>query len=145
MVRVRYTGTASYRLRGVGDFEHGDVKDVQAGTADRLTSRPQDDFEHVGENGESVGLDDVNPGPDSDSDEPAEDENGPDDKPDSGLEDGLSGQFDTADELAEEHWRTATAAVEAGKADDYLEELEAVDYRASVQGAIEDRRDELEE
>lgn len=49
-----------------------------------------------------------------------------------------------AEELADEHWQRAVSAVEAGDADNYLDELERVDDRDSVLAAIEGRREALE-
>lgn len=49
-----------------------------------------------------------------------------------------------AEGTANAHWRTAVSQVENGECDEYLHTLEDVDDRASVQDAIEARRDELE-
>lgn len=50
-----------------------------------------------------------------------------------------------AEGLANEHWQHAVSAVESGDADEYLDRLEAVDDRPSVQEAIAERRADLEE
>lgn len=47
--------------------------------------------------------------------------------------------------LSEEHWQSAASTVEAGDADDYLDELADVDDRASVLAAIDERRATLED
>lgn len=46
--------------------------------------------------------------------------------------------------LSEEHWQSTVSIVEAGDADDYLDELADVDDRDSVQAAIDERRATLE-
>jgi len=49
-----------------------------------------------------------------------------------------------AESLADEHWQTVVSEVESGEVDDLLDDLEAVDDRDSVQQAIADRRETLE-
>ncbi|AFZ73036.1 hypothetical protein [Natronobacterium gregoryi] len=48
-----------------------------------------------------------------------------------------------AEALAEANYQTAVSEVEAGEADAYLDELEEIDDRDSVQEAIESRREEI--
>lgn len=50
-----------------------------------------------------------------------------------------------AETLADQHYQTVVSTVTAGEADDVLEELADVDDRASVQDAIADRQEVLED
>lgn len=63
----------------------------------------------------------------------------------SDLEDEMSDAFEQAEQLADEHWRTAKSTVEDGDADEFLDELAHVEERGSVLSAIDERRAELED
>ena len=118
-------------LRGIDErVSVGDVVEVDTDFADYLRDRP--DFqEHAG---------DATPSHDPDGDVAVREEDGPPDD-NAGAGDGTD---ERAVNLADESWQAAVATVEAGDADDYLDALEAIDDRDSVQDAIETRRDELE-
>lgn len=55
-----------------------------------------------------------------------------------------AGTFDAA-AVSDEHWNSVVTAIEAGKYDDHLDALGEADDRDSVQNAIAERRDELNE
>lgn len=94
-----------------------------------------------------------------DEDEADVDDAGDDESDNSGEQTGVEEHSDAVDEsegadegddtderaveLANANYQTAVATVESGDADDYLDSLEQVDDRKSVQGAIADRREEL--
>lgn len=121
MPRARYTAEGgTYRIDGQS-FEPGDEYEVSRTVADHL--QDVDDFEVILEKDDAA---------------PREEDGPPDD------ELGYEERTALAEGLANESWQAAVSAVEDGEADAYLDELEQVDDRNSVQEAIDERRDELE-
>lgn len=132
-------------VRHVGHFDVGDRKEVSAEEAAYLVEE-RGDFAYVDESeadGDPAEADDDTTDGSSEEDAAAEA-----DEPDADeADDDAPKEADaegSAAYLAEQPWRTAVSTVEAGDADDYLDELEAVDDRNSVQDAIAERRAELE-
>lgn len=132
-----------------GEAEGADVEDAEASDEaedDDGPPHPEEAEEVLDEaDSEEVDEDDVES---SDDEEPAETDHDEDGVTEESDEEDESLSFEErtalAEGLANDHWHHAVSAVEIGDADDYLDQLEQVDDRPSVQSAIEDRRTELE-
>lgn len=107
----------------------GTVQDPETGERVDVTSEVDDDVaERLADEYAAIEVEDTNS--ETEDDDSSDDETTVDER---------------AVELADASYQDAVDAVVSGEADEYLDDLEEADDRVTVQDAIEDRREDLEE
>lgn len=135
MPTYQWQGASTFRdAQNDREIDPGETVDI-----DEHIAGPQPEFRRVEESNEKEA--------DADDGDEAEELADSTDSDDYSEEDQRDYEDRTAraEALGQKHWQTVVSTVKSGDADDFLDILEKVDDRNSVQDAIDDRREQMSE